>query len=181
VASVLQAHVREFAVAEGNALPPDVSEDRSVRIAEIKLLNKSLNAAQTLEDLSQAMKWTEDYVQSFDRATYYLITYDKAAKRVKVEPYFQPIEAVKAYDKAENLDVETDKDDIVLVEADKLEASKEGVPNYFNDVQLFKNNLQKVVKGAKTDAYTLVPQANAPSGPGKVIDPAWLRRRGRWK
>ena len=52
----------EFAAVEGCPLPADVP-DRPGRLAEIKTLNQALNAAQTLEDLSQAMKWSDEYVQ----------------------------------------------------------------------------------------------------------------------
>ena len=106
--------------------------------------------------------------QSVDRASYYLVTYDKVNRRVKVEPYFKPLEAVTAYDKAEqpgNIDG-SETEDIVLVEAGKLENVKYGFPNYFGDVQLFKGNLQKIVKGAQAVEYTLIPQAAVPSRPG---------------
>jgi len=78
----------EFAAVEGCPLPADVP-DRPGRLAETKTLNQALNAAQTLEDLSQAMKWSYEYVQSADRASYYLVAYDKINRRVKVEPYFK--------------------------------------------------------------------------------------------
>jgi len=118
----------EFAAVEGCPLPADVP-DRPGRLYRTKTLNQALNAAQTLEDLSQAMKCSDEYVQSVDRASYYLVTYDKMNRRVKVKPYF----------KLGNFEG-SETEDIVLVEAGKLEIVKYGFPNYFGDVQLFKSS-----------------------------------------
>ena len=66
----------EFALSEGCPVPPNVP-DQATRILEIKALDKELKAIDTLENLSQAVRWTEEYVQPDDVVPkYYLIRYD---------------------------------------------------------------------------------------------------------
>jgi hypothetical protein len=49
----------------------------------------------------------------------------------------------------------------VLVEADKIESLKEAYPNYFGDVQVFKHNLSRIVRGEDAIEFTLSPAASS--------------------
>lgn len=173
----------EFALAENCPLPPDVSE-RQQRIDEIKELDRKLEAADTLANLSYAVRYTERAVQQPNNLpTYYLIRFDNKRKEVVVEPSWQPKSAVQSYDNAESADNQTGKDNenIVLVEADKLENLKEAYPNYFGDVLLFKMQLGEIVKGKDLKEYIVRPQEVVTPRPKENPDLSWLRRRPRWK
>jgi hypothetical protein len=89
------------------------------------------------------------------------------------------------YDNAEELDNHSDtrRQNIVLVEADKLENLKAAYPNYFGDVQLFKMQLGKVIKGKPVQEYTVRPQETVATRPREPANLAWLKGRSRlrWK
>jgi hypothetical protein len=172
----------EFAVAENCPEPPGVPQ-RLARLAEIRDLNSRLNAAQILSDLSYAAKFTDMAVAPSEAPTYYLIKFDNEKKEVLVEPLFSPKSAVLHYDNAESFDNRSGKDrsNIVLVEADKLETLKAAYPNYFGDVQLFKMQLNKIVKGKNVEEYVVRPQETVAPRPRENGDLSWLRKRLRWR
>jgi ppGpp synthetase/RelA/SpoT-type nucleotidyltranferase len=173
----------EFAAAEGCPEPPDLPQ-QVIRISEIRHLDKELEASRTLDKLSYAVHYTRDAViNPLSRPTYYLIRFDNLTKEVLVEPIFYPKSAVSSYDNAEALDNKTgtNKENIVLVEADKLESLKVAYPNYFGDVQLFKAQLNLIVKGRSAQEYSVRPQEAAPMRPKeKPSDLRWLRGWRRW-
>jgi hypothetical protein len=71
-----------------------------------------------------------------------------------------------------------DTENIVLVEADKLENLKAAYPNYFGDVDVFKRNLLDIVRGKGAKEYTMPPRGTAP-WPQQLRekpDPGWFRR-----
>lgn len=114
-----------------------------------------------------------------------MIKYDNVTRQVRVTPYLKPIIAVSSYDEAEFLDLKTgmETENIVLVEADKIENLKEAYPNYFGDVQLFKKQLTDITKGKSAQEYTLPPRETVPPPHKENPDLAWIRRRKhvRWK
>lgn len=170
----------EFAVAEGCPEPPDVP-NRIQRVAKIRDLDRKLKASEALNNLSYAVRFTEDSVAPSSTPTYYLIKFDNEKKEVSVTPIFKPKTAVASYDNAEESDNQTGKDaeNIVLVEADKLENLKEAYPNYFGDVQLFKMQLNEIVKGRSVQEYTVQPQESVAPRPRENPDLSWLKRRFR--
>lgn len=174
----------EFAVAEGCPEPPDVPE-RNQRIAEIRELDKRLEASAVLDKLSYAVHFTEEAVTiPNSKPTYYLIRFDNQKKEVLVEPLFQPKSAVLRYDNAEAVDNKTgeDSENVVLVEADKIENLKVAYPNYFGDVQLFKTQLQRIVKGGSAEEFSVRPQPAAPMRqPERRYDLRWLTGWRRWR
>jgi hypothetical protein len=171
----------ELAVAEGfqesQGAPP-----RHSRIAEIKDLDQKLEAANTLQNMSYAVRWTDIAVEPNDKVCYYLIEFDNASKEVRVIPYFNPKSATFSYDNAESFDNKSGKDskNIVLVEADKLENLKAAYPNYFGDVQLFKKQLNNLTKGKDVEEYTVKPQETVAPRPRENPDLSWFKRRIRW-
>ena len=112
----------EFAEAEGCPVPPDM-RSHSVRVPEIKKLDKALEASATLDNLSHAVRWTEVSVLPREKPTHFLIRYNNTARTVDVQPYFAPISAVNSYDMAEDIYNKSGEyaENIVLVEVDKIE------------------------------------------------------------
>ena len=173
----------EFAAAEGCPEPAGLPSQGG-RIAEIKALNQELEAAATLDNLSHAVDWTETSVIGVSKPSHYLIIYENKTRQVRVVPKYFPENAVISYDNAEAIDNKADGEtvNVVLVEVDKLDNLKLAYPNYFGDVQLFKSNLGKIVKGKDIPEFTVVRQEVVPPKPRDLIDWAWLRRRYRqWK
>jgi hypothetical protein len=97
---------------------------------------------------------------------------------VEVEHYFAPISAVSSYDSAEEIYNKTGDyaENIVLVEVDKLETLIEAYPNYFGDVQLFKDQLKRIIQGKRVEDYAIVPQQLVPQPPRLMPDGRWIGR-----
>ena len=171
----------EFALAEGFHEPKDAPPSHR-RVAEIKDLDQRLQAANTLQNMSYAVRWTDIAIEPSDKVRYYLIEFDNASKQVRVIPYFNPRSATFSYDNAESFDNKSGKDakNIVLVEADKLEGLKAAYPNYFGDVQLFRMQLSNLTKGKGVEEYTVKPQETVAPRPRENPDLSWFKRRIRW-
>jgi hypothetical protein len=173
----------EFALAEGCDLHTSES-DRKARVQEVVALDKRLKAAKTLENLSTAVKFTDEYIlDTRNKPEYYLIKYNNADSTVTVEPYRGALNGTSSYDNAEASDNATGKSttNAVLVEVDKLENLKEAYPNYFGDVQLFKTNLISITRGDTAQEYTLPPQHRTAPRPRERPDLTWFTKRKRWK
>ena len=146
------------------------------RIAEIRELDECLKAVSTLENLRQAFNYVETYSSNIE-PKYFIIRYDNANSTVNVDPYDSSIAGTKSLDdieKSENINS-------VLVEADKIETLMEGYPNYFGDVQLFKNSLRDITRGKVAKEFSLPPQATVPGKPREQPDLTWFKRRKRWR
>jgi hypothetical protein len=171
----------EFARFEGCPEPPGVPP-HAQRISEIRALDNELEASKNLDKLSHAVRFTDVSIQSREKPTYYLITYDNATNEISVSSYFMPKSAMASYGSAEFFDNKTGGDtrNVVLVEADKVESLKEAYPNYFGDVQLFRAQLSNITKGLGVKEYTMKPQEMVRPRPGENPDLTWLKRRIRW-
>jgi hypothetical protein len=113
-----------------NAPEPSNIPVRSERVKEIRSLNERLSAAQVLENLRQAVRFTDRISRAAEPAPYYLIKYDSFTREVEAHPYYKPLKGTAAYDSAElddNLQG-TNRFNTVLVEAGKIEALKRGLP-----------------------------------------------------
>jgi len=166
----------EIALAEGCA--PDGDEPvRPARINELIELEQKLNAIQILEDIRQAVRYVDEYVKDADYVPeYYLLKYDRSKGSVTVQPYRESLSGVKSLDSVEVASSESGEKgvNIVLVEVDGIENLKAAYPNYFGDVQMFKNRLQSIV--GKDDSFTLTPQKIAPQKPYEKPDFSWIGR-----
>jgi len=149
----------EFARAEDCPEPPDVPA-RAERLREIRELDKRLQAAATLENLSHVVRWSDMTGSKRGKPTYYLIIYDNTTNEVGVEPYFAPKNAMEHYEIAELRDSKAGGDtaNIVLVEADKMDLVREAYPNYFGDVQLFRKQLRYITQGKGARDFIVKPQ-----------------------
>jgi Region found in RelA / SpoT proteins len=170
----------EFAQAEQCAEPLNVPA-RHLRVQEIADLDRKLKASETLDNLSYAVKFTDTSVAPSQKSQYWLIQFDNAKREVRISPYSAPRSAALSYDNAEYLDTNNEKN-IVLVETDKLEHMKAAYPNYFGDVQLFRMQLRRIIKGKGATEYTVKPQESVMPRPREAPNLAWLKRRNqiRW-
>ena len=168
----------EFAEVEHCQLPPGIS-DKFARREEIWRLEKTLDAVNVLESLSHGVRGTDIPLGAGYRPRDFLIRYDHASRVVYVEPQNQPLTATESYDDAEAADNRNDRatQNVVLVEVDKIENLKKAYPNYFGDVEQFKDTLRDITLGIGAREYTSPPkQPPPPRWPVQVVDPAWLRR-----
>jgi hypothetical protein len=171
----------EFAMAEGCKEPSNVP-CHDDRVKELRELDGKLDAAAMLQNMSHTIRWTDIAISS-EKARYYLIRFDNTNKRVVVEPHFTPRWAMESYDNAEALDNQSGLEtaNVVLVEADKIEGLKAAYPNYFGDVQLFKAQLNRLLKGKDVEEYTVAPQERVTARrPHENPDLTWFKRRIRW-
>lgn len=169
----------EFARTEGCPEPSD-GMSRRERVSEIIELDRQLQAAATLDNLSTAFDFTERYyLDPLFKPKYFLIRYDNSKGEVTVELHREATAGVLSYDNAEYPGDYNGRYNVVLVEVDKVENLKSAYPNYFGDVQLFRRNLRLVTRGKDAREYTLPPQETVRPGLREPGDISWLRRTGR--
>lgn len=168
----------EIAKVEGcpdSALAPS-QEDR---LKEIRELNRTLDAVATLDNISHFVRWEETEVQAPHKPDYYLISYENSTGQVEIRPYFDSKVAVTSYDLAERPDIRSglESKNIVLVEAGRLANLRTAYPNYFGDVQLFKENLKAIIGGSAVTEYKLKPQERVRAAARQIAESfAWMRR-----
>jgi hypothetical protein len=173
----------QLAEVENCNIPPDMANRRD-RIDEIRSLNGELGAISVLDNIRVMVKWTDDAISPSSRPSYYLIKYESTGT-VTIEPHYTPILAVESYDAAElelmRRDGEASYANVaVLVVSEKFDMLKRAYPNYFGDVQVFKQHLARVV-AKDTREHAIVLQERVPSRPPlERASLAWLRRRFRW-
>ena len=103
----------------------------------------------------------------YEQAKYFLIEYDSKAGTVRVKPYSNSTGGTKSFDNVEAEIRRGSAVNAVLVEADKIEGLKAAYPNYFGDVQVFKENLKLLTKkegGERVQASAATDHASAPEG-----------------
>src|SRR3954447_12934345 len=80
---------------------------------------------------------------------------------------------------------------MVLVEVGKIENLKKAYPNYFGDVEIFRNQLRLVTRGLPAMEYTMLPKQTIPPrgpqervynpfGAGRLPRPSVWKRRKRY-
>lgn len=171
----------EFAEAEGCDAASGMPS-RAARLRELKELDGHLSAVQALQNMSAALLYVEDAVQSTTRPDYFLIEYDNEAKTVKVTPQFRSRFAFKNYETAENSDNLSGQEtaNVVLVEGVKVDNLTKAYPNYFGDTQLFKRHLSALIAGGAVSDYEVALQQRTVPRPRERPDPSWIGRRGLW-
>jgi hypothetical protein len=174
----------EFAMAEGCPEPSDIAS-RPDRVREVRELERELKAVSNLENLRQAVNYTERYyLDPRYRPTYYLIIYDKLTGAVAAEPFNDPSHGTQSFDRAElsAMRAEDERLSIALVEVDKVETLKSAYPNYFGDVQLFRKSLRDICKGKSAVEFVLKPQETVRPKPRVTPDLSWIGRHPRrWR
>ncbi|MGY4413200.1 ppGpp synthetase/RelA/SpoT-type nucleotidyltransferase [Bradyrhizobium sp. LB7.1] len=168
----------EFAVEEACE---QLSDER---LAEITVLEKKLDAVETLERLSQAFAYSESVIfDPRDKPDYFQIEYNRAEGKVHIRPFFGPIYATMSYDAAELRNAESGSGEtkIVLVEVDEIENLRTAYPNYFGDVQKFKSKLRKAASLPENLDRSIPVQERVKRAKQRVYDLGWLRGYKRWK
>lgn len=165
-------------IAEAEQCPPPPGLPTSdVRKAEIKSLESKLRALAVLDSISVGLHGPDTPLAPGYKPSHYLIKYDYDKKEVRVEPYNKAIRATESYDQAEAvLRTGDEKDQVVLVEVDKINNLKVAYPNYFGDVNWFKTQLREITLGRSAVEYKSPPRRPAmKQSPDAWIDPAWMR------
>ena len=178
---LLELMSAELAVAEDCPEPQGVPS-RSERVRELRELDRELRAVGTLENLRQAVRFTDTYTTGGDKPRYYRIQYDNRDMQVVVSPHTIPIAGVAETEAVEQQNTVRgdNRFNTVFVEADRIEDLKEAFPNYFGDVQMFAANLRDITRGYSAKEYTMPPQQTVPPGPKEVPDMSWFRKPKRW-
>lgn len=167
----------EFAEAEKCPLPPGCL-GKEERIAEIRRLERSVGALASLDSIRLGVRGTDFPLMPGYRPSHYLIRYVHATKTVFVSPFNAPKDAARSYDNAEAFDnrADSDTETVVLVEVDKIENLKAAYPNYFGDVDYFKEQFRRIVRGNSVVEYADMPQELLRRSSEKWGDLGWLRR-----
>ncbi len=174
----------EMAELENCSPPPGVNFGRE-RVEEIRELSHRLKALEALQNARSAALYASDALQ-YSKPTYYLIRYNNETGEVDVKPQSAPQLAVKSYDQAEQGDNErdTERENIVLVEADKIETLRAAFPNYFGDVAPIKDLIEKIVTqgvGLRDYHVRLQERVKISPKPQERANLTWFRRRMRWR
>lgn len=166
----------EFAEAEASPLPPQ-SLQKYERIAEIRRLEAELNALSVMDQIRIGMHGTDIPFDPAYRPTHFLIRFDHASQRARVEPYRVAQQAANSYDRAEVLDSQRggNSETVVLVEVDKIENLKAAYPNYFGDVQEFRRQLVQITRDGAATEYAVAPRQRVKTSPAPYGDLSWLR------
>lgn len=167
----------EFAETEGCALPP-LAPSREDRRREIKAMSKSLGALSLLDSIRHGMQGTDNIVAQDFEATHYLIRFDHLTQTTQVKPFRRAIAAAQDYDRAEEAGNKSGNgsETVVLVEVDKVDNLKAAYPNYFGDVEFFRNQLRAITLGHAAVEYASAPRQPPPRPLGLRGDLSWLRR-----
>jgi ppGpp synthetase/RelA/SpoT-type nucleotidyltranferase len=171
-------------MSEEFAREEDCEAASAERTLEITELEKKLDAVETLERLSQAFSYSENYIfDPKDKPDYFQIEYDRAKGTVRVRPFFGPIYATMSYDAAELKNAESGSGEtkIVLVEVDEIENLRAAYPNYFGDVQKFKSKLRDAAGRHDTLDRSVPAQERAPRKSRAKPDYSWIYKWKRWK
>lgn len=170
----------EFAASEGCEYAKDGSNSRAKEIID---LESSLNVVRTLDSLSHAVSGLDWMANSRDvRPKYCVVKYDRKARKVDVKFLYTPSVIEENLESDDARPSDGNIYSTVVIEIDKVENLRDAYPNYFGDVQLFKDKLTAVVKGEPVTQYTHPPRERVPPPPREIPDDSWFRfpnRRGR--
>jgi Region found in RelA / SpoT proteins len=165
----------EIAFAEKGPLPSG-APDRDARVKEIGLLNRRLDAANMLQNLTIAVQYLNTGHLAADAAKYWQLTYDSAAKTVKIEGFVKAKKGTESYGKSEvAIERSHGTKNTVLVEIDEIQNLAAAYPNYFGDVRYFKNNLLRIANGEEAIEFSLPPLATITKAMKVIPDDSWLR------
>ena len=128
-----------FALNEGTPIAPNVPDNTSTLISEIREFSKQLQVRTTLRGFGRALQVIEEN-EAMREHNYFLLSLRPVDEllKLKIWAYARTAldEATKHYDKVEQ-ESDSSTGETVLVSADSLEALKRAYPNYFLDTQTF--------------------------------------------
>lgn len=170
----------EFAASEDCEYAKDGSNSRAKEIID---LESSLNVVRTLDGLSHAVSGLDWMANTRDvRPKYCVVKYDRKARKVDVKFLYTPSDIEGNLETDDGQLNDANAYSTVVIEVEKVENLRDAYPNYFGDVQLFKDKLTAVVKGEPVTQYALPPRERVPPKPREVPDDSWFRfpnRAGR--
>lgn len=171
-----------FEIAEAEGIR-NMEMDFASRRFEIVELAKSLEAEQVLDTISHAVSGLERLDRERNHTPRFCqILYDHQRKKVRVRYLDDPSKISDALTQSDRKEIAGKKYSSVVVELDRVENLRDAYPNYFGDVQLFKNNLGRIVGGEPAVEYHLPPIVHVPPKPKEIPDDSWLRHPSRrWK
>jgi len=172
----------EMARAEGCEYAQDGSNSR---LAEIADLSSAIDVVQALDTIRIAADNIERRTFRENRAPKFcLIKYDRENRKVDVSYTNGPSGIHDSYGTLEHDNEREGRQrySVVMIEVEKIDDLRNAFPNYFGDVQLFKNSLSQVVSNGDIEEYSLPPIERV-SKPREVPDDSWLRHphQRRWE
>jgi len=163
----------EFASTEGCDF---AKEGRELRVEEIIALANDLEAEKTFDAISHAVQGLDLLERERQHVPRFCqIVYDHKERKVRVKLIDSPDKIGGALESNNSGDASAKRYSSVVVELDSVENLKKAYPNYFGDVQYFKNNLNRIVGGDQAKQYSLPPVERIPPPPKELPDDSWLR------
>lgn len=132
----------ELAEAEGRPVVPGTPDTRSRRL-ELRDLSLDLDAVQTLENYSQAIRAAESF--SADPGDLYLIRYDYESGAVSVRAFSRFSRMYERFAEMEREELTGREANTVSVEVDRVDDLRRAYPNYFLDVREFAGRLNLAI------------------------------------
>lgn len=173
----------EFALAERSPERSDLP-GHSERLKEIRDLERKLDAVKILEGIRFVIQRTDQAYTNQTKPEYFKITFKSDTHHVEISEYSEPRRWIKDFDSEEEIQQleNNNKDNIVIIGANKIEDLRMTYPNYFGDVKLFTNNLKDLCLGKMAREFTLPPIKSAPPADLEPADTSWFRpgRNRRW-
>ena len=173
---LLRLVAEEFALTEG-CITDDTLTQRKHRVAEIRDLDREIDALQTLEGVNVAFRSAEG-LKFAEKAKYLVITQSPSTGQVSVRGYDDPKMGAAHYDLADRMAIGSMNS--VLVQVDRFENLKAAYPNYFGDVDSFTGNLRRITKGKTAQEFALPKPEVVRQIRPQPIDLRWLSR-GRFR
>lgn len=123
-----------FATDEGQPIVPGVPENFAERIEELRHLDSALEAVATLESYNAAISRIGAVHGA--QGGRFTIRFDRIARSVTVTPFYSGRMAEGS---------ESDGQDVVVVEIDRVDSLAEAYPNYFADVNDLTKRLRRLL------------------------------------
>jgi ppGpp synthetase/RelA/SpoT-type nucleotidyltranferase len=133
----------EFAVEEGRSIVPTVTVDARERLAELKELEKRLDAIATLESYKKAIRQVDDFGNL--PGSSFLVVFNSVDRSVTVRANPSFLNLAAQYQIAER----QDSSNAVVVEVDRVDDLISAYPNYFLDVTMFTDRLRSIIAGGR--------------------------------
>lgn len=147
----------EIALREGQPIPPSVSNQKNMRLDELRSIERDLNAVREMEGYREVLDVADSYRAAGN--SFFLLDFNQSEQSMTVSPYSNFRQVSSAYDAQDQTLVNTNA---VLVEVDKLHDLKSAYPNYFLDVKEFIDECKMSMSGYNHDSL-------------KKMDFSWLK------
>ncbi|WP_418115311.1 hypothetical protein [Sorlinia euscelidii] len=168
----------EMALMEGKPPVKDGFE-RANRIERIRQLYRELNAGVTLNGIKRMADGITVPPEQKRDVEAYLLIFDIGRKEFDLRPFRGFLPASTQYRELEMdlLKNKLSQQNVVLIEAKKLDNIKRAFPNYFSDIAMFDKLLDGIIDGRSEETYKrVISQAPVNVYRQTPIDPGWMRK-----